>query len=131
MKLRVSTFKNNGIFMSNILFCHGYATKYVIMNGIKKLKSLFTVTIAWGIARSPRSGIFGSNLISDKYAAIFLQQETIIKQKMRFCRLEHYINKAACCWMIFETRNNFAVLPLIAVNSEIGLVIHHTFVDGF
>jgi hypothetical protein len=26
------------IFMSYILFCHGYATKYVIMNGIKKLK---------------------------------------------------------------------------------------------
>jgi hypothetical protein len=26
------------IFMSNILFCHGYDTKYVIMNGIKKLK---------------------------------------------------------------------------------------------
>jgi hypothetical protein len=41
--------------MSNILFCHGYA----IMNGIKKLKELCTLTIAWG--RSPRSGIFGSN----------------------------------------------------------------------
>jgi hypothetical protein len=26
--------------MSNILFCQGYATKYVIMNGIKKLKKL-------------------------------------------------------------------------------------------
>jgi hypothetical protein len=26
--------------MSNILFCHGYATKYVIMNGIQKLKKL-------------------------------------------------------------------------------------------
>jgi hypothetical protein len=53
------------IFMSNILFCHGYATKYVIMSGIKSLKSLFTPTIAWRIARSPRSGILGSNLISD------------------------------------------------------------------
>jgi hypothetical protein len=49
--------------MSNI--CHGYATKLVIMNGIKKLKSLFTLTIAWRITRSPRSGMFGSNLISD------------------------------------------------------------------
>jgi hypothetical protein len=48
--------------MSNILFCHGYTTKYVIMNGIK---SIFILTIEWGIARSPRSGIFGSNLISD------------------------------------------------------------------
>jgi hypothetical protein len=28
------------ILMSNILFFHGYATKYVIMNGIKKLKKL-------------------------------------------------------------------------------------------
>jgi hypothetical protein len=27
--------------------------------------------IAWGIARSPRSGILGSNLISDSSAAIF------------------------------------------------------------
>jgi hypothetical protein len=26
--------------MSYILFCHGYTTKYVIMNGIKKLKKL-------------------------------------------------------------------------------------------
>jgi hypothetical protein len=51
--------------MSKILFCHGYATKYVIMNGIKSLLSLITLTIAWGITRSPRSGIFGSNLISD------------------------------------------------------------------
>jgi hypothetical protein len=49
-------------FMNNIIFCH---TKYVVMNGIKKRKSLFTLTIAWGIARSPRSGILGSN------AAIF------------------------------------------------------------
>jgi hypothetical protein len=46
--------------MSNILFCNGYTTKYVIINGIKSLKSLFTLTIAWGIARSPR--ILGSNL---------------------------------------------------------------------
>jgi hypothetical protein len=28
------------IFMSNILFCHGYTRKYVIMNDIKKLKKL-------------------------------------------------------------------------------------------
>jgi hypothetical protein len=47
--------------MSNILFCHGYTTKYVIMSGIKKLKKL-TLTFAWGIARL---GIFGSNLIRD------------------------------------------------------------------
>jgi hypothetical protein len=33
---------------------------------IKSLKSL-TLTIAWEIARSLRSGIFGSNLISDSY----------------------------------------------------------------
>jgi hypothetical protein len=38
------------LFMSNILLCHGYARKYVIMNGIKKLKKL--------IVRSPRSGIW-------------------------------------------------------------------------
>jgi hypothetical protein len=37
----------------------------------KKALSLFTLTIAWEIARSPRSGVFGSNLISDQYAAIF------------------------------------------------------------
>jgi hypothetical protein len=49
--------------MSNILFCHGYATKYFIMNGIKK--SLKSLTIAWRIARSSRLGILGSNLISD------------------------------------------------------------------
>jgi hypothetical protein len=48
--------------MSNILFCHGYAAKYVMM---KSLKSLFTLIIALGIARSPRLGIFGSNLISN------------------------------------------------------------------
>jgi hypothetical protein len=30
--------------MSNILFCHEYATKCVIINGIK---NLFTPTIAW------------------------------------------------------------------------------------
>jgi hypothetical protein len=46
------------IFMSNILFCHGYTTNYVIMNGIKMLKSFFTLT-SWGNARSPRSRIFG------------------------------------------------------------------------
>jgi hypothetical protein len=40
-------------FMSNILFCHGDTTKYVIMNGIKKFKSLFKLTIVWEIARSP------------------------------------------------------------------------------
>jgi hypothetical protein len=38
----------------------------------KSLKSLFILTIEWGIARSPRSGIFGLKLISDSYAAIFL-----------------------------------------------------------
>jgi hypothetical protein len=27
----------NSIFMGNILFCHGYTTKYVIINGIKML----------------------------------------------------------------------------------------------
>jgi hypothetical protein len=43
------------------------------------------------IARSPRSGRLGWNLISDSYAA--MKQETIIKMKMRFCRLEHYNNK--------------------------------------
>jgi hypothetical protein len=42
-----------------------HAPKYVIMNGIKSLKSLFTLTNSRGIARSPRSGIFRSNLISD------------------------------------------------------------------
>jgi hypothetical protein len=30
---------------------------------MKKLKNLFTLTIAWRIARSPRSGIFVSNMI--------------------------------------------------------------------
>jgi hypothetical protein len=34
--------------MSNILFCHESTTNYVIMNGIK---SIFTLTIAYGIAR--------------------------------------------------------------------------------
>jgi hypothetical protein len=65
-------------FMNNIIFCHA---KYVVMNGIKKLKKLiytnnweFTLT-TWGIAKSPRSGIFGSNLISDSYAAIFCNRK--------------------------------------------------------
>jgi hypothetical protein len=58
--------------MSNILIFHGYATKYVIMSGIKSLKSLFTLPIAWGIARSPKLGIFRSNLFSNQYATIFL-----------------------------------------------------------
>jgi hypothetical protein len=49
--------------MSNILFCHGHTTKYVVINGIKKLtKSLLILTIAWEIARSPRPGVIGSNL---------------------------------------------------------------------
>jgi hypothetical protein len=37
--------------MRNILFCHGCATKYVKMNGIKKLKKLIytnNVTILHG-----------------------------------------------------------------------------------
>jgi hypothetical protein len=55
-------------FMNDIIFCH---TKYVVMNGEKSFKYQFTLT-AWGIARSPRSGILGLNLISDSYADIFL-----------------------------------------------------------
>jgi hypothetical protein len=53
--------------MNNILFCHGYATKNVIMKGIQKLKKLICTNniITWGIARSPRLGILGSNLISE------------------------------------------------------------------
>jgi hypothetical protein len=61
----------NDKFMSNILLRDGYTTKYVIMNGIKKHKNLIYTNIAWGIARSPKLGILGSNLISDSYAAIF------------------------------------------------------------
>jgi hypothetical protein len=57
-------------------------------------KKLFYTNNCMGNYRSPRLGILGSNLISDSYAAIFLYKETIIKQKMRFCRLEHYNNKA-------------------------------------
>jgi hypothetical protein len=38
---------------------------------LHSIKSLFTLTIARGIAGSPRSGILGSNLISDSFAAIF------------------------------------------------------------
>jgi hypothetical protein len=57
-------------FMNNIMSLLGY---YSVAHGKKKsLKSLFTLTIAWGIGKSPRSGILGSNLISDSYAAIFL-----------------------------------------------------------
>jgi hypothetical protein len=33
-----------------------------------------------------------------------------------------------CCWVIFSLIITF-LLPLIAVNREIGFVIHHTFVD--
>jgi hypothetical protein len=38
----------NSIFMNNILFGHGYATKYFIMNGIKKLKKLIYTNICMG-----------------------------------------------------------------------------------
>jgi hypothetical protein len=55
-------------FMNNIVSLLGY---YSVAHSKKMLNSLFT-TIAWGIARSPRSGILGSNLILDSYAAIFL-----------------------------------------------------------
>jgi hypothetical protein len=55
------------IFMSNILFCHGYATNEHNEWYKKILKSLK----AWGTGKSPISEIFASNLISDQYAAIF------------------------------------------------------------
>jgi hypothetical protein len=38
LKCNSFDFIQNIKFMSNILFGHGYATKYVIMNGIKKLR---------------------------------------------------------------------------------------------
>jgi hypothetical protein len=54
----------------------GYATKYVIMNGLKKpkkaKKSLFTLTIVWELQDLQDRGYFLSSLISDHYAAIFL-----------------------------------------------------------
>jgi hypothetical protein len=43
----------------------------------KSLKSLFILTIAVGIARSPRLGIFGSNLISDKTENEILSLRTL------------------------------------------------------
>jgi hypothetical protein len=47
-------------------FFKGMDMLYSIMNMVKNsLKSLFTLKIAWGIARSPRLRILGSNLFSD------------------------------------------------------------------
>jgi hypothetical protein len=77
--------------MSNILFCHGYTTKYVIMNVKKSFKSLLTLTIAWKIASSQRSGIFESNLISDQYATIIFVTSIHNKHKMRFCYYIDYL----------------------------------------
>jgi hypothetical protein len=48
--------------MNNFTYLLNY---YSAAHGKKSLKCLFTLTIAWGIARSPRSGILGRNLISD------------------------------------------------------------------
>jgi hypothetical protein len=68
----------NDKFMSIILFCHGYTTKYVLMNCIKKLKKLLYLDQIW----------FQIHL------QLFL---CIIRQKMRYFQLEHLINKAANC----------------------------------
>jgi hypothetical protein len=35
-----------------------------VAESLKSLKSLFTLTVAWAIARSPRLGILGSNQIN-------------------------------------------------------------------
>jgi hypothetical protein len=43
--------------MSNILFCHGYATKYVIMNGIKKLKKLIYTNNCMGNCKISNFGV--------------------------------------------------------------------------
>jgi hypothetical protein len=51
---------------------------------LKKLNSLFTLTSAWEIARSPRLGIIGSNLISDSNAAIFFETGNHNKTKWDF-----------------------------------------------
>jgi hypothetical protein len=42
--------------MSNILFCHGYATKYVILNGIKKLKKLIYTNKCMGNSKISNIG---------------------------------------------------------------------------
>jgi hypothetical protein len=59
-------------FMNNIISLLDY---YSVAHGKKSLKSFYALTIACGIARSPRSGILGSNLISDSYAAIFCNRK--------------------------------------------------------
>jgi hypothetical protein len=46
------------------------------------LKCLFTLTIAWEIARSPKSKIFGSNLILDSYAAICCNKKPYKNSKL-------------------------------------------------
>jgi amino acid permease len=74
--------------VSNILIFLAYNTNNGIINGIKQH------TIARII--SPMSRILGSNLNSDSFVAIFLKQETIIKQKMGFCQqYNNHNNKAA------------------------------------
>jgi hypothetical protein len=73
-------------FIQNIKFSHIHIHgQYIILSWIyyklchnewyKNLKSLFTLTISWEIARSPILGIFGSNLISDKYEVIFCNRK--------------------------------------------------------
>jgi hypothetical protein len=64
--------KCNSGFIQNIKLLHIHIhEQYFILSWIyyktchNDLKSLFTLTIAFGFARFPRSGISGSNLISD------------------------------------------------------------------
>jgi hypothetical protein len=67
----------NDKFMSNILLRDG--AKYVKMNGIKNWEYLDQIWFQFHMR------------------LFFLEQETIIKQIMRFCRLEHYNNAPAIC----------------------------------
>jgi hypothetical protein len=78
--------------MSNILFCHGYATKYVIINGTKKLKKLIYTNNCMGNCKISN---IGDIWIKSYFRLICGYFFVTIKQKIIFCRLEHCNNKTA------------------------------------
>jgi hypothetical protein len=81
--------------MSNILFFHEYTTKYVVINGVKKLKKLIYTNNCMGNRKIVKIG--GTWIKSDSYAAIFFVTGSHNKTENEICQLEHYNNKAAIC----------------------------------
>jgi hypothetical protein len=74
--------------MSNTLFCHGYTTKYVIINGIKKLKKLIYTTNCMGNCNISQIGDIWFKSDFRLICDYFFVRETMLNQKMRFFPLE-------------------------------------------